>query len=458
MKKILYNCRKSITLILKLLLYVALMGIFFGFMSIHNPQIVAISRTAAVTAVTFVVCGLLLMNIYGRYDIGQRKSKPIIYSLTLSAVFTDIITFLMLLIMNTNEANNQEYLGEDLLLLLPVVILQVLVTVLFTYGGHAIYFSFTDPEKCLVITDGGDSLGDLRRGIGKYKKQYQVVNTISFQDPLILDEIRLVDTVFLHNVPDQRKTELVGFCYQNMKNVYYTPEIVDIVNLHSHLALLDDVSVVAAQVKDLSIEQRIVKRLMDIVVSLAGLLLLSPVLLICALAVKLGDNGSVMFKQNRVTKGGRIFTIYKFRTMVEDADQHLVTDHDSRITKAGGFLRKYRLDELPQLFNILKGDMSLVGPRPEMTEYVYVYSEALPEFLYRHRVKAGLTGYAQIMGKYNTSSKDKLVMDLMYIENFSLWNDVKIIFQTILVILRASDSTEAFDAKEEARRRGDTNE
>lgn len=183
---------------------------------------------------------------------------------------------------------------------------------------------------------------------------------------------------------------------------------------------------------------------------------MSPILLICAAAIKIGDGGTVLFRQNRVTEGGRIFTIYKFRTMIEHADQHLVTDHDSRITKVGHFLRKYRLDELPQLLNILKGDMSLVGPRPEMTEYVYVYSETLPEFLYRHRVKAGLTGYAQITGKYNTSSKDKLVMDLMYIESFSIWNDVKILFQTVLVLLRADESTAAFDDDEEAKRRGES--
>ncbi len=243
-----------------------------------------------------------------------------------------------------------------------------------------------------------------------------------------------------------------------MKNVYYTPEIVDIVKLHSRLAVLDDVSMIASEVKDLSVEQRIIKRLMDIVASAIGLVCLSPILFICAIAIKMDDGGSILFKQNRVTKDGKIFTILKFRTMIEHADQHLVTDNDSRITKVGAILRKYRLDELPQLFNILCGDMSLVGPRPEMTEYVYIYSETLPEFLYRHRVKAGLTGDAQITGKYNTSSKDKLVMDLMYIENFSLWNDVKIIFQTILVLLRADDSTAAFDDDEEARRRGETNE
>ena len=452
MKDKLYKCRRSMVLLMKLLLYALLMGTFFLGMSIHNPQILVPSRTAAVTGVTFVVGGLLLTNIYGRYDIGTRKSKPIIYSLTLSSLFTDIFTFLMLVIMNTNDANTKEYLEEDLLVLAVVFALQIFFIIIFTYGGHAIYFSFVKPEKCLVVTDSLDTLSDLRRGVGKYKKQYQVEKVILYEDPNLWKEILRVDTVFLNNVPGGRRTEIVEFCYQKMKNVYYNPEIVDVVNINSRHVILDDVSLIEAEVRDLSAEQKLIKRLLDILVSLAGLVVLSPVLLACAVAIKAGDGGSVLFCQGRVTRNGRVFTIYKFRTMVEHADKHLVTDHDQRITRVGHFLRKYRLDELPQLFNILKGDMSLVGPRPEMTEYVYAYSENLPEFQYRHRVKAGLTGYAQIMGKYNTSSKDKLILDLMYIENFSLWNDIRIIFQTILVLFKASDSTEAFSEEDERHR------
>lgn len=458
MRELLFKCRKSIVALLKLLLYLTLMAICFGILSIHNPQILKLSRTAAVTSLTFVTSGLFMTHIYGTYDIGKRKSKPIVHSLALSVFFTDWLTFVMLVIMNMNEVNANglyPYLGEDALLMLLVLALQIVDILLFTYGGHALYFSFTDPERCLIITGGGE-MRDLKRGIGKYKKQYRIDRIIDLSDEGLLDAICAVDTVFLNNVPEDRKNEIVSFCYQHLKNVLYTPEVVDVVNMHSRLAVLDDVSVVVSEVKTLSFEQRLIKRTMDIVASALGLLILSPVLICCAIAIKVGDGGSILFRQNRVTKGDRIFTIYKFRTMIEDADQHLVINHDQRITKVGHFLRKYRLDELPQLFNILKGDMSLVGPRPEMSEYVYVYSETLPEFLYRHRVKAGLTGYAQITGKYNTSSKDKLVMDLMYIENFSIWNDIKILFQTVLVLLRADDSTEAFGDDEEARRRGES--
>ena len=177
---------------------------------------------------------------------------------------------------------------------------------------------------------------------------------------------------------------------------------------------------------------------------LIGLIITSPLLLGAAIAIKKNDGGKVLFKQKRATVHGKVFEIYKFRTMHENAGNYSVKDHDDRVTKPGRFLRKYRIDELPQLFNILKGDMSLVGPRPEMLENVEDYTRELPEFRYRLRMKAGLTGYAQIIGKYNTSSRDKLMLDLMYIENFSILRDIQLLFQTILVLFKAEDSTEAF--------------
>ena len=188
------------------------------------------------------------------------------------------------------------------------------------------------------------------------------------------------------------------------------------------------------------------KRTMDIVLSLLALVITSPVLLACAIAIKICDGGKVIFKQQRATKDGRIFAVYKFRTMKEDAAVYSATDDDDRITSVGKVLRKYRLDELPQMLNILKGEMSIVGPRPEMLRNIYIYTKEYPEFEYRLRVKAGLTGYAQIAGKYNTTPKYKLILDLMYIENYSIIKDFKLILQTLIVFFK-SDSTEGFAKK-----------
>ena len=185
--------------------------------------------------------------------------------------------------------------------------------------------------------------------------------------------------------------------------------------------------------------------------SLMALIILSPVLLITALAIKIEDKGPVIYKQERVTRNGRKFMMLKFRSMIVDAEAdgkpHPAGENDPRITKTGSFIRACRIDELPQLINILKGDMSIVGPRPERVEHVEKYSKLIPEFDFRLKMKGGLTGYAQVYGKYNTSPLDKLKLDLTYITNYSLLTDVQIIFET-LKILFLKESTEGFDKNE----------
>ena len=188
-------------------------------------------------------------------------------------------------------------------------------------------------------------------------------------------------------------------------------------------------------------------RFFDIFLSLIALIILSPVLLIVAIAIKREDGGPVFFRQERCTLNNQTFMILKFRSMIVDAEKdgrpHPAGEEDDRITHVGKFIRKTRIDELPQLINILKGDMSIVGPRPERIEHVQLYTESIPEFSFRSKVKGGLTGYAQVYGKYNTSALDKLKMDLIYIENYSLLLDVQILFETVRVIFQ-KESTEGF--------------
>ena len=251
------------------------------------------------------------------------------------------------------------------------------------------------------------------------------------------------ETVFIYDVPIKERTEIIEFCYQNMKNVYFNPDMHDVIEQSAKHTILDDVSMYGCYSKGLTLEQRIIKRAMDIVLSVIALILASPIMLITAILVKVEDGGKVIFKQNRATRDGKIFSVYKFRTMREDVENYSVIEDDVRVTKVGKYLRKYRIDELPQFWNVLLGDMSVVGPRPEMLANIFNYTSVLPEFEYRLRVKAGITGYAQIAGKYNTSPKDKLILDLMYIEEYSFWLDLKLLFQTLIVLLKR-DSTEAF--------------
>lgn len=447
MKNILRKLETTVVFILKTLLYVSLMVVFFGIFSIENWQLLVLSRTAGITLSTFVIVGLMLTAIYGKYDIGKRKSKPIIYSISLAVIITDIVVYLQLAVMNTNEANGYRFRIDNIGVLLLVMFIQIVVTVIFTYCGNYIYFCIYDPEICCVVTSSQQSLDEVVRRIRKYKKQFRIKYIYDYRDPETKDIIMKSDTVFLYDVPVDVRTDIVAYCYQNMKNIYFNPEMADVVEYNSNYTILDDMSMLSSDFKGLSLEQRFLKRFLDIAVGIVGFILSLPIIIICGLSIKIEDGGSIFFKQNRATRNGKIFSVYKLRTMKEDVDNYSAVEDDLRVTKVGRILRKYRLDEFPQFINVLKGEMSIVGPRPEMLTNIFNYTEELPEFEYRLRVKAGLTGYAQISGKYNTSPKDKLILDLMYIEDYSLWMDIKLIFQTAIVLLKR-DSTEAFNQTE----------
>ncbi len=448
MKRLLKSVEWSVVFVIKVMLYFSLYFIFYYLFSIENWPLRNLSRTSVITTATFVVVGIMMTVIYGGFDIGTRKSKPIIYSMTLAAMFTDIAAYLALCIMNTNQNYNPTFVLDDTNMLLLVIMLHVIVIILFTYGGNSIYFFIHQPEKAVLITSCKDNAATMFRAICKYKKQYKIVYVDDYRDTKVYDHIMHTDTVFMHNVPVAEREALVEFCYKNFKNIYYSPEISDIVQINARHVVLDDVSLIAAPVKELSLEQRLIKRFMDIIISLVAIIISSPIWIVCAFLIHSYDKGPVFFIQNRVTKDGRIFSLYKFRTMRVNNDNHSVTSDDDRITPVGRVLRKYRIDELPQFLNILRGEMSVVGPRPEMMINVYNYTNDLPEFEYRLRVKAGLTGYAQIAGKYSTTPKDKLILDMMYIENYSFFMDIKLILQTLIVFFK-QDSTEAFKKKKE---------
>lgn len=449
--KILRKFQKTIVLLLKLCLFTSLFATFFLVFGSQYPWLLHRSRTAAITMLTFAVFGFALMGVYGGYSIGVNKSKPIIQSMTISAWITDVLTHLELCIMNTNAANNPTFQYERPDLLLLIMLVHLILIVFFAYFGNYVYFTINSPEKCCVVTSSKIAVNNILPKISKYKKQYKITDVVLYTDDKLFDIIARSDTVFLYDVPITTRTMLIEYCYATNKNIYYNFEMCDVVSLRGKTSILDDKPLIYSPVKSLTAEQQIAKRTMDLVTSALGLLLLSPLMLCCAIAIKAEDHGKVFFKQKRATKDGKIFEVYKFRTMREEGSvNRSVTSDDDRITKVGKILRKFRIDELPQLINIFKGEMSLVGPRPEMIENVDEYTQELPEFSYRLRVKAGLTGFAQVAGKYNTSPKDKLVMDLMYIDHYSFLSDIKLILQTLTVFLKASDSTEAFKQSEES--------
>lgn len=422
------------------------MIIFVGTLGKESIGLTRLSRTLGITVSTFVVVGLLFLSVYGKYDIGRKKSKPIIYSLVLAVICTDVITYLQLMIMRTNVPNAHAFRFQSIGLLIIAIVVQIFVIILFVYAGNGLFFRIHKPEKCCIITSSQKSLDEIVYAIQRYRKQYTIDIILDYHSKKIKESIKEVDTVFVYDVPAEARTDIMRWSYEYKVNVYFNPEIEDIMELNAVQYVLDDVYLLNKNVKTLTMEQRIMKRLLDIVLSLILGILSSPFWIGGMLAVKMYDGGPVLFKQERATIYGKHFFVYKLRTMKQNVENRSVTKDDDRITKPGKFLRRTRIDELPQLLNVLKGDMTFVGPRPEMIKNVEEYTEELPEFKYRLRMKAGLTGYAQIAGKYNTTPKDKLIMDMMYIEQFSILKDIQLIFQTAIVLLK-SDSTEAFDRR-----------
>lgn len=253
-------------------------------------------------------------------------------------------------------------------------------------------------------------------------------------------KINLHEGVIIFDVPSHLRNQILKYCYGKSIRTYTVLKISDILIRSSESWHLIDTPLIMSRNNGLLFEQLFFKRCLDILLASIGICLVFPIMLLIIISIKLDDQGPVFYGQKRLSKNGKVFCIFKFRSMKIDAEKdgiaRLAKEKDDRITRVGRVIRIVRLDEIPQLFNILKGDMSIVGPRPERPEIMKKYIEDMPEFSYRLRVKAGLTGYAQVYGKYNTKAYDKLKLDLMYIQNYSMLLDIKIIFKTLILEIR----------------------
>ena len=432
-----------------LLLYILLGFVFFWCLSLNNIFLRYINRTLATSLLTFTAMAIAMHAVYGGFDVGRKKSKPVISAMISGIAVTDLVTYVQLEIMNVNENYNDHLVlfGSDLLCLLLCYVIQVVVIIIFVRFGNQLYFHFTPPRSCLLILGSPSQEEALRSKIERYQLQWRIDNVVLFNVPNLESMIEKAEVIFLGQVPDEAKYSLLKLCYDDRKDVMCKADLEETMLCNARPAIVDDAAFLSMEYNKITLFQRVVKRCGDIGLSLLALALFSPAILIISLLIKLEDGGPVIFSQSRLTIAGRPFTIHKFRTMVPhsevDENQVSVAVDDPRITKIGAFLRRWRLDEIPQFFNILVGDMTLVGPRPEMMANVDRYKLNLPSFVYREKMKAGLTGYAQIEGRYNTSAEDKLMLDMMYIESFSIWLDVKLLLRTFTVLLK-TDSTQGF--------------
>ena len=376
---------------------------------------------------------------------GTKKTVNILFSQAVS-VLTLNVSFCILLCLMANT------LISPLFALMGTFvqgIYAVFHTVLFALITKAL-----TPEMNMLLIYGRDDAISLKIKLDALKSKYNVTKLVSADKGIsyIEKEIKNFDAVIINDLPGSVRNDILKLCYKNKVTVYTAPKISDILTRDAREINVVDTPLFLVDKVGLTAMQKFLKRAMDITFCLLAMTVAAPLMLVIALAIKAEDGGPVFYKQKRATLDEKVFEILKFRSMIVDAEKDgspiPATGLDPRITKVGRIIRAFRLDELPQILNILKGDMSIVGPRPERLEHVYKYTEEIPEFVYRLNVKGGLTGYAQIYGKYNTSPYDKLRLDLLYIENYSLLLDLKLILLTIPVLFN-KESTEGFEVADE---------
>ena len=393
---------------------------------------------------------LFLKNSDG-FQFGQLRKADLAVAQWIAMLIVNFITYFQLcLIYNTMISP-----VPMLLLMLADVVLCFLYINLMKFIYYILY-----PPYNMVMIYGSKTAAGMKLKMDSRRDKYQVNALISAEKgyDYIIEKLAQYDAVVLNDVPNQLRNDIVKHCYQHRIRVYVVPKITDIILRNGFDITAFDTPLLMVSGQGLTFGQRFLKRAMDIALSAIALIPAAPIMLLVALAIKLEDGGRVFYKQERITLNDRPFYVTKFRSMIVDAEKMtgavLAADNDPRITKVGKIIRATRLDELPQLLNILKGDMSIVGPRPERMSFIQEFCEEIPEFAYRTKVKAGLTGYAQIYGKYNTCPYDKLRMDLMYIEHYSLQMDIKLILMTVRIIF-SKESTEGIDVAEENQKKVD---
>lgn len=403
--------------------------------------------TAAVVVVVIIYALLYhaLCELYRSFKIASSSVAETVLSQVISFGIADLLLYTVCCLVANNYVNILPGAGA--------VVAQVLGTIMLIIVVKRVMTTFIKPADTLIVCGDEISSEEIGLYIEKLTEKYAHlfdIKAIVKQHQMPLCELGGRDkynTVMLYEVSSEYKGSIIKHCIETDQNIYFTPSVEDILIANCEPRHLLDTPLMKYDYTYRNTLTAVFKRVIDVVVSLVGIILTSPIMLVTAIAIKLEDGGPAIFKQKRCSLGCREFNIYKFRSMTVAQEREgvkLATVGDSRITKVGKVIRKFRIDELPQMFNILFGHMSIVGPRAMSSNIVAECTEALPEFALRARVKAGLTGYAQIFGKYNTTAYDKLRLDLMYIENQSIMLDFKLMMLTIKVIF-VPESTEGVD-------------
>lgn len=393
---------------------------------------------------------VVLMGVYSGYKLRQYRTRELVFSFALASFITNFVMFFVLCLIARHMlrpwgvilATVVQWFAETGLYILARVILPLVEPRI-----PALYIRGEDEQDTQV-----EKKFDSRR------TRFYVRASVSGEQPWadLRAAMEGYEAVLLGDIDKGVREQIINYCYRTGRDALLVPDMTDIMVGSAIPLITGDSLLYDLNTRGVDLGYRTVKRLMDILAAAAGLLILSPLMIAVAIAIHAQDGGPVFYRQVRLTKGGRYFRLTKFRSMIVNAESGtgavLARKEDDRITKIGRFIRATRIDELPQLWNILKGDMSLVGPRPERPEFYRTICAEYPEFEYRLKVKAGLTGYAQLYGKYNTTFADKARLDLYYIQHASLLWDLQLIFYTLKIIF-IRESTEGVDAPAPAEER-----
>ena len=394
---------------------------------------------------TVILIYTVLYCVFGKtYDaflVSHYRIFDVVSSQSLAAFLSDAIMYAVLFLLVKGFPN--------ILVFLMMYVVQVSLSMIWTALVHSIYFKWFPAKRSVIVYDLREGMENLIREYGLEKK-FRIIRTVKagecVSDLSVLDDAEIV---FVSGVHSHERNIILKHCLYEGKMVYLIPRVGDVLmssakSLHMfHLPMMR----VSRYKPDPF--YRVVKRTFDIVFSLLALIVTLPVTIIVAIAIKASDGGPVFYRQERLTLNGKKFMIHKFRSMKVDSESDGVArlstgSADDRVTSVGRVIRKCRIDEIPQFIDILASNLSIVGPRPERPEIAAEYEKEMPEFSLRLQAKAGLTGFAQVYGKYNTSPYDKLQMDLMYIAHASVLEDFRICFATVKILF-APDSTEGVD-------------
>ena len=390
---------------------------------------------------SYVLLYIVFIRIYDAFQISQVNSSELFFSQLIAITLTDTVFVLLLAALLRSM--------PEMLRLLIVVAIQIFISLIWCLIVSWWYFKVFKKRKAVIIYDSVHNLNEIAKH-SQFIKSFELMGAYDIDEvksaeddqriSWLIDKIKDAEAVFTMEISSHERNVIVKYCVDHEISCYSEPKIGDILLRSSKQFNMYNLPLGLVERYSPTPEYMIIKRLNDIFLACLTLVITSPVLLITALAVKLSDGGPVIYKQKRLTKNGRIFNIYKFRSMKINAEKDTgaiisTGADDPRVTRIGRIMRKFRIDELPQLVNIIRGDMSIVGPRPERPEIAARYCEDLPEFKLRLQVRAGLTGYAQVYGRYDSDPYDKLCMDLYYISKAGLAIDLRIMLVTVKRIL-----------------------